>query len=51
VVVKAAPKSKLVKAKVEPAPVSVTSGAPAVNQVTDAATLASIDTSGYQLPA
>ena len=50
VVVKAAPKSKLVKAKVEPAPVSVTSGAPSVNQVTDAATLASIDTSGYQLP-
>ncbi|MYM68146.1 RNA polymerase sigma factor RpoD [Pseudoduganella sp. FT55W] len=52
VVVKAAPKSKLVKAKLEPAPVIVTSGAtaPAVNQVTDAATLASIDTSGYQLP-
>jgi len=52
VVVKAAPKSKLVKAKAEPAPVIVTAGtaAPAVNQVTDAATLASIDTSGYQLP-
>jgi RNA polymerase primary sigma factor len=52
VVIKAAPKSKLIKAKVEPAPVIVTSGAnaPAVNQVTDAATLASIDTSGYQLP-
>jgi RNA polymerase primary sigma factor len=52
VVVKAAPKSKLVKAKAEPAPVIVTSGtaAPAVNQVTDAATLAAIDTSGYQLP-
>ncbi|SHN31586.1 RNA polymerase primary sigma factor [Duganella sacchari] len=50
VVAKAAPKSKLVKAKVEPAPVIVTSGAPSVNQVTDAATLASIDTSGYQLP-
>jgi RNA polymerase primary sigma factor len=52
VVVKAAPKSKLVKAKAEPAPVVVTAGtaAPAVNQVTDAATLASIDTSGYQLP-
>jgi RNA polymerase primary sigma factor len=52
VVVKAAPKSKLVKAKAEPAPVVATAGtaAPAVNQVTDAATLASIDTSGYQLP-
>jgi len=50
VVVKAAPKSKLVKAKAEPAPVAVTTAAPAVNQVTDAATLASIDTSGYQLP-
>ncbi|HEX5344402.1 MAG TPA: RNA polymerase sigma factor RpoD [Duganella sp.] len=52
VVVKAAPKSKLVKAKAEPAPVIVTAGtaAPAVNQVTDAAALAAIDTSGYQLP-
>ncbi|NVM79188.1 RNA polymerase primary sigma factor [Duganella sp. SG902] len=48
-VAKAAPKSKLVKAKAEPAPAVVTA-APAVNQVTDAATLASIDTSGYQLP-
>jgi RNA polymerase primary sigma factor len=52
VVVKAAPKSKLVKAKLDVAPVVATSSAnaPAVNQVTDAATLASIDTSGYQLP-
>ncbi|WP_343731530.1 RNA polymerase sigma factor RpoD [Duganella sp.] len=49
-VVKAAPKSKLVKAKAEPAPVVSATAAPAVNQVTDAATLASIDTSGYQLP-
>ncbi|MRW92935.1 RNA polymerase sigma factor RpoD [Duganella sp. FT80W] len=49
--VKLAPKSKLVKAKLEPAPVAgALPGAPAVNQVTDAATLASIDTSGYQLP-
>ncbi|MRX08874.1 RNA polymerase sigma factor RpoD [Pseudoduganella sp. FT25W] len=53
VTVKAAPKSKLVKAKVEVAPVIVTTpsaSAPAVSQVTDAATLASIDTSGYLLP-
>nr|WP_315219024.1 RNA polymerase sigma factor RpoD [uncultured Duganella sp.] len=51
VVVKAAPKSKLVKAvKVEPAPVTIVSAGPAVSQVTDAATLASIDTSGYLLP-
>nr|WP_315257813.1 RNA polymerase sigma factor RpoD [uncultured Duganella sp.] len=50
VVVKVAPKSKLVKAKIEPAPVTVIAGAPAVNQVTDAAALASIDTSGYLLP-
>ncbi|MTV40946.1 RNA polymerase sigma factor RpoD [Duganella radicis] len=50
VVVKATPKSKLVKAKVEAAPVAGSNAAPAVNQVTDAATLASIDTSGYQLP-
>ncbi len=49
-VVKAAPKSKLVKAKAEPAPVASATAAPIVNQVTDAATLASIDTSGYQLP-
>ncbi|TFW18099.1 RNA polymerase sigma factor RpoD [Duganella callida] len=51
VAVKAAPKSKVVKAKVELAPAVVPgTAAPAVNQVTDAATLASIDTSGYQLP-
>ena len=51
VVVKTAPKSKLVKvAKVEPAPVTIVTGGPAVSQVTDAATLASIDTSGYLLP-
>ena len=51
VVVKAAPKSKLVKAvKVETAPVTIVSAGPAVSQVTDAATLASIDTSGYLLP-
>jgi len=51
VVVKTAPKSKLVKAvKVEPAPVTIVTSGPAVSQVTDAATLASIDTSGYLLP-
>ncbi|NYE60972.1 RNA polymerase primary sigma factor [Duganella sp. 1224] len=52
VTVKAAPKSKLVKAKAEPAPVLVTTApaAPAVSQVTDAAALAAIDTSGYLLP-
>jgi RNA polymerase primary sigma factor len=52
VTVKAAPKSKLVKARVELAPVIATpsASAPAVSQVTDAATLASIDTSGYLLP-
>ncbi|MBV7536561.1 RNA polymerase sigma factor RpoD [Duganella sp. sic0402] len=50
VVVKSAPKSKLVKAKVEPAPVVISTAGPAVSQVTDAATLASIDTSGYLLP-
>jgi RNA polymerase primary sigma factor len=52
VTVKVAPKSKLVKAKLEPAPVLVTSAAaaPAVSQVTDAAALAAIDTSGYLLP-
>ncbi|MYM83234.1 RNA polymerase sigma factor RpoD [Duganella sp. FT50W] len=49
--VKAAPKSKLVKvAKVDVAPAGAIAGAPAVNQVTDAAALASIDTSGYLLP-
>ena len=51
VVVKTAPKSKLVKAvKPEPAPVTIVTAGPAVSQVTDAATLASIDTSGYLLP-
>jgi RNA polymerase primary sigma factor len=50
VVVKVAPKSKLVKAKAEPAPVVIVTAGPAVSQVTDAATLASIDTSGYLLP-
>ncbi|NGZ83998.1 RNA polymerase sigma factor RpoD [Duganella aceris] len=50
VVVKAAPKSKLVKAKVEPAPAVIVTAGPVVSQVTDAATLASIDTSGYLLP-
>jgi RNA polymerase primary sigma factor len=51
VTVKVAPKSKLVKAKLETAPVVTTSAtAPSVSQVTDAATLASIDTSGYLLP-
>jgi RNA polymerase primary sigma factor len=50
VVVKAAPKSKLVKAKAEPAPQLIVTAGPAVSQVTDAATLASIDTSGYLLP-
>ncbi|MES2264179.1 MAG: RNA polymerase sigma factor RpoD [Pseudomonadota bacterium] len=43
-------KSKLVKAKVEPAPVVIVTGAPSVSQVTDAATLATIDTSSYFLP-
>src|SRR5471032_363672 len=45
-----APKSKPVKAKVEPAPVVIVTAGPAVSQVTDAATLASIDTSTYFLP-
>ncbi|NVE00565.1 RNA polymerase sigma factor RpoD [Massilia sp. BJB1822] len=38
------------KAKADAAPVTVTSGPAAVSQVTDAATLATIDTSGYLLP-
>ena len=50
VVVKTAPKSKLVKARLEPAPVIITTAGQAVSQVTDAAMLASIDTSGYLLP-
>jgi RNA polymerase primary sigma factor len=50
-VVRTAPKSKLVKAvKNEPAPVVISTGGTQVSQVTDAATLASIDTSGYLLP-
>ena len=50
-VVRTAPKSKLVKAgKNEPAPVVIATGGTLVSQVTDAATLASIDTSGYLLP-
>jgi RNA polymerase primary sigma factor len=50
-VVRTAPKSKLVKAvKTEPAPVVIATGGTRVSQVTDAATLASIDTSGYLLP-
>ena len=45
-------KTRAAKAKAEPAPVvTVAPGAaPAVSQVTDAATLATIDTSGYLLP-
>ncbi|KQN78739.1 RNA polymerase subunit sigma-70 [Duganella sp. Leaf61] len=49
-VVRTAPKSKLVKAVKEPAPVVISTGGTTVSQVTDAATLASIDTSGYLLP-
>ncbi len=49
-VVRTAPKSKLVKAAKEPAPVVIATGGTTVSQVTDAATLASIDTSGYLLP-
>jgi len=48
--VRTAPKSKLVKAVKEPAPVVISTGGTTVSQVTDAATLASIDTSGYLLP-
>jgi RNA polymerase primary sigma factor len=45
-------KTRAAKAKAEPAPVVVVAPgtAPAVSQVTDAATLATIDTSGYLLP-
>ncbi len=49
-VVRTAPKSKLVKAAKEPPPVVIATGGTTVSQVTDAATLASIDTSGYLLP-
>jgi len=50
--VKPAPKTRVAKAKAEPAPVTIipAGAAPAVSQTTDAAVLASIDTSGYQLP-
>ncbi|MBY0240396.1 MAG: RNA polymerase sigma factor RpoD [Burkholderiaceae bacterium] len=50
--VKPAPKTRVARAKVEPAPVTIipAGAAPAVSQTTDAAVLASIDTSGYQLP-
>jgi len=44
-----APKSRVSKAKAE-AQAAAAPGPAIVNQVTDAATLASIDTSGYQLP-
>jgi RNA polymerase primary sigma factor len=45
-------KTRASKLKAEPAPVVVVApgAAPAVSQVTDAATLATIDTSGYLLP-
>ncbi|CAN7451244.1 RNA polymerase sigma factor RpoD [Pseudoduganella sp. LjRoot289] len=46
-------KTRAARAKAEPAPVVIVSGtgaAPQVSQVTDAATLANIDTSGYLLP-
>jgi RNA polymerase primary sigma factor len=47
-------KARVSKAKAEPAPVVIVSpaaaNAPQVSQVTDAATLATIDTSGYLLP-
>src|SRR5471032_2827742 len=45
-----AARSKVVRAKVEQAPVVIVTAGPAVSQVTDAATLASIDTSTYFLP-
>ena len=43
-------KAKLPKAKVEPEPVVIITGGPAVSQTTDATALAAIDTSGYFLP-
>ncbi|KQV84872.1 RNA polymerase subunit sigma-70 [Massilia sp. Root351] len=45
-------KTRAARAKAEPAPVVMVApgAAPAVSQVTDAATLATIDTSGYLLP-
>ena len=45
-----APKTKTVKAKVEPEPVVIITGGPLVSQTTDAAALAAIDTSNYFLP-
>jgi len=48
--VSAPTRSKVVRAKVEQAPVTVTSGAQAVSKTTDADALAAIDTSNYFLP-
>ena len=45
-----AARSKVVRAKVEPAPVTIISGAQAVSKTTDADALAAIDTSNYFLP-
>ena len=45
-----AARSKVVRAKLEPAPVVIVTGGPLVSQTTDADTLAAIDTSNYFLP-
>ena len=45
-----AARSKVVRAKMEPAPVVIVTGGPLVSQTTDADTLAAIDTSNYFLP-
>ena len=45
-----AARSKVVRAKVEPAPVTIISGTQAVSKTTDADALAAIDTSNYFLP-
>ena len=45
-----AARSKVVRAKVEPAPVTIITGAQAVSKTTDADALAAIDTSNYFLP-
>src|SRR5471032_1567261 len=45
-----AARSKVVRAKVEPAPVTIISGAQVVSKTTDAEALAAIDTSNYFLP-
>src|SRR5450830_35934 len=45
-----AARSKVVRAKVEPAPVTIISGAQVVSKTTDADALAAIDTSNYFLP-